>query len=534
MTPTVPGTQLIENPLRALFFAAHATPTYDLAQEPWIPVVYLDGTRSKVGAKDLFADAHAIADLGESDPLVRAALRRYLTAMAARLVQLSGSQDKLAWNSRLSASSGFTSGEVASLMTDQRDQLWLFHPQSPFMQDARFLQTERRFDNNWDTSSDELLTPLPGSTSRAWAFKPGDPGVHAGLSWEHAARAVVARWYYGLSGNGGGRDMGGAFPNGTSDAPLTHAFRIDPNGLFGSLLRNVPKFVLDSPPSPVSGLAWADSYRPRIGGDGLYRYTTTATACLLGPVGKDARIHQILRGSIDDPTGSKDTRKAAKQAARDDDPHRVRRALDAKGKARPDVRLWADEPPLRRLAVLRRGMIETGTLAATGVVKDNDLWLSGAIRRFDETLELTVANLAGAALSPQWAATGTVTIPAAQLDPEWSKSPDVDALIDIGFGEHGVYPTIRYAIGRVFQGQEDPKKSTIGAALAASAWQRWLSEAEVITAAALAGTLTLDEADAALWRAGRNSVRTVLAPYASTTRYAGGVVQAVAAVRSRA
>ena len=283
----------------------------------------------------------------------------------------------------------------------------------------------------------------------------------------------------------------------------------------------------------MTGLAWADQRRPSVGGDGLYRYTTTATAALLGPVGEDGLIRDALRGSIDDPAGSKELRKAAKQAARDDDPHRVRRSPDAKGKPRSDVRLSASEPPLRRLAVMRRGIVEGGTVSATGVVRDVDLWLNGAARRHEETFELTVANLAGSATSPQWAAAGTVTIPAWQLDPEWSRSSDVEALIEAGFGDHGVFSTIRFAITGVFQGQEDPKKSTVGAALTTSARQRWLAEAEQITDAALSGSLPVDEADTALWRAGRESVRHVLAPYASTTRYAGRVVQAVAALRSR-
>lgn len=533
MTPTalVPPPDVLQG--SALFLAAHASATYDLAQEPWIPVMYRDGTRANIGARDLFTASHTILDITESDPLVRAALRRYLTALTARLVLLPGSPDKFAWLSRLDASTGFTSDEVEALITDQREHLWLFHPRTPFMQDGRFLQPARKFDSNWETNSDELLTPLPGSTSRAWAFKPGDLGVDSGLTWDRAARAVVARWYYGLLGRGGGGDMGGAFPNGTSDAPLTHAFRVDPAGLFGTLLRNIAKFVIESPRSPMTGLAWADPRHPSTGGDGLYRYSTTATACLLGPVASDARIHQALRGSIDDPAGSKETRKVAKQAAREDDPHRIRRTLDAKGKPRSDVRLSAFEPPLRRLAVLRRGIIEAGNVSATGVVRENDLWLSDATRRRDETLELTLANLAGSATSPQWAAAATVALPAAHLDPEWSRSIDLDALIDIGFGERGVYPTIRYAITSVFRGQEDPKKSMVGAPLAAAAHRRWLAAAETITAEALSGTRSLEEAEAALWKVGRDAVSAVLAPYASTTRYAGGVVQAVAAVRSR-
>jgi len=514
------------------FRAAHATPRHDLSTEPWIPVVRLDGARDDIGLAELFAEAHTIADLGEPDPLVRAAMRRYLTALTARLVLLDGTPDKASWMRRLTALSGFTHDEVAALMLDQAAHLWLYHPDTPFLQDSRLASPGIPFNKNWETSSDELETPLPGATSRAWAFKAGDPGVDAGLTWQRAARVLVARWYYGLLGNGGGGDMGGAFPNGTADAPLTHAFRVDPTGLFGTLLRNLAASVVALSASPTRGLAWADAHRPSPGGDGLYLYSSTATACLLGPAEAGQVIRRVLRGNVDDPPGSKETRKDAKLAAREADPHRIRRSPDAKGKSRSDVRVSAGEPPLRRLHVLRRGMIESDSGASHGVVREADLWLSGAERRWNEGVELTLANLAGSATSPQWAASATVSVPSAYLDPEWERSTDLTAMIDVGFGDRGVYPTLRLAIGRVFRGQEDPKKSVVGAALAARAHQLWLVEADSIIAAGLVGDLTVDEAETGLWRTGRDAVREVLAPYSSTSRYAGRVVQAIAAVRS--
>jgi len=177
-------------------------------------------------------------------------------------------------------------------------------------------------------------------------------------------------------------------------------------------------------------------------------------------------------------------------------------------------------------------MIESDSGASHGVVREADLWLSGAERRWNEGVELTLANLAGSATSPQWAASATVSVPSAYLDPEWERSTDLTAMIDVGFGDRGVYPTLRLAIGRVFRGQEDPKKSVVGAALAARAHQLWLVEADSIIAAGLVGDLTVDEAETGLWRTGRDAVREVLAPYSSTSRYAGRVVQAIAAVRS--
>ena len=515
------------------FRAAHDTPRIDLAADDWIPIVRLDGSRDQVGVAEILTAAHEIEDIAEPDPLARAAMRRYLSALAARVVALTGSAHQATWVRRVDKATGFDGDEVAAVLADQATHLYLFHPSSPFMQDRRFLDDAAAFDKNWLTSSDELLTPLPGATSRAWAYKPGDLGVAAGLEWDAAARALVTRWYYGLSGNGGGGDMGGAFPNGTSNAPMTHVFRIDPRGLFGTLLRNLPRDIVAGQRTPVDGPAWMDRRRPRPGGDGLYRYSTTATAALLAAPDDGGRIRAVLRGSIDDPPGSKESRKAAKDAARDFDPHRIQRIPGSNGKPVSDVRISASEPPLRRLAVLRRGVIAEGTMSATGVVNEATLWLAGAARRHDETLELTLANLAGSATSPQWAAATTVTMPAAHLDPLWTNAGDLDTLIDVGFGDHGVHRAIRSAILSVFRGQEDAKHSVVGAALASSARLQWLWDAELITDRALAGSATLEEAQLSLWRAGRDAVSAALSPYASTTRYAGRVVQAVSSVRSR-
>lgn len=528
-----PNAETQANAGREVFRAAHASPRTDLANMPWIPVVRMGSKVESIGVAELLATAHTISDIGESDPLTRAALRRYLSALAARLVHLAGPAPTVSWRKRVDDAGGFTASEVSTLLADQADYLYLYHPVSPFMQDGRFLDDRHPFDKNWPTSSDELLTPLPGAMSRAWAFKPGDPGLGAGLLWDVAGRALVTRWYYGLSGNGGGGDMGGAFPNGTAAASMTHVFRVDPRGLFGSLLRNLPREVVDLRATPMTGPAWMDRHRPSSGGDGLYLYTTTATSSLLAMPDEGDRIRLVLRGSIDDPLGSKEVRKAAKRAARDADPHRIQRIPGSNGKPLSDVRLSATEPALRRLAVLRRGVISEGQMNATGVVNEATLWMMGAARRHDEIFELTLANLAGSATSLQWAAAATVSMPAAHLDPEWSNAEDLDFLLSIGFGDHGVYSAIRSAVIGVFRGQEDPKRSMVGSALAALARQQWLSDAEAVTNSALAGESTLADAEKGFWRAGRNSVAAVLAPYATTTRYAGRVVQAISSVRSR-
>ncbi|MFY7068962.1 type I-E CRISPR-associated protein Cse1/CasA [Nocardiopsis changdeensis] len=57
----------------------------NLFRDPWIPVVYADGTRTEVGVRTALADADRIAALAAENPTVDIALYRLLLAVAHRL-----------------------------------------------------------------------------------------------------------------------------------------------------------------------------------------------------------------------------------------------------------------------------------------------------------------------------------------------------------------------------------------------------------------------------------------------------------------
>ena len=259
--------------------AAHAEPRYDLGTEPWIPVHTRDGNAAVLGLGDVLLRAHELADLAEPNPLTRAALRRYLTAITALLVHRRGA-DHEQWSARLRVNTGFDPEQVHALLAAQADHLWLYHPATPFLQDRRLI-TAMLQPKLMPVA--ELVAHLPGETEAAWFTKRTDPDAAAGLTNAEAARALATRWFYTLNGNSADVDTsagkvsaqaGSAFAEGP--APLTHVFRVSETSLFATLLRNLTTELVEGV-SP----AWADPARPSPADPELIHTTAPTTPPIL-------------------------------------------------------------------------------------------------------------------------------------------------------------------------------------------------------------------------------------------------------------
>ena len=60
-------------------------PTFNLIDEPWVPVRLLDGTRMELGFLELFLQAHDLMEVRDESPLVTAALHRLLIVLGHRI-----------------------------------------------------------------------------------------------------------------------------------------------------------------------------------------------------------------------------------------------------------------------------------------------------------------------------------------------------------------------------------------------------------------------------------------------------------------
>lgn len=110
-------------------------PAYNLLDEPWLPVRFLDGQVRDIGLLEAFDRIDAIAALAEPSPPDLVAQHRLLLAIAQRALVRS----LAAWKDRERAlwyREGFPVAAVRDYLEQWRERFWLFHSEQPFMQVA--------------------------------------------------------------------------------------------------------------------------------------------------------------------------------------------------------------------------------------------------------------------------------------------------------------------------------------------------------------------------------------------------------------
>ena len=516
--------------LRRQLWEAHATPQVDLVSVKWIPIIDRTGNVCLVGVEDLLLHAHEIKDLAESDPIVRAALRRFIQALAAQTVRLAGANHTL-WLDRSENNSGFTESEVAALIADQRKHLWLYHQEFPFLQDIRLIDALTKPEA---LSTDELTAHLPGRSEAAWFVKCNDPLSGKGVEPAAAARGLVARWFYHLPGNSSSvltpdgtnsAQYGGAFSEGV--ATTTHAFRVSPSSLATTLLRNLTADMVNNPANAsYAGPAWSHLNRSAISQDALYLSTLTTSSTLLAPMASNGRIKLLVRGPIPQ---NKETAKQARESALQSDPHRIIiQSTKKDGSLVPSViRKSPYTHPLRILDSIHREALTTAQKHLRGIITDGDLWLTGACGRHDETIELFLADKQGNGASPKWKEVRTVNLPAAQMDPETSAFQFLIPILTECFeNKIGIMDKLKWAICDALNDNKPKGRSDTTNRLVKIAQGRWLELAAAQIEYAAINQAPTDKTNQALYENARKVFQEVLRPYGATTRYAASVVRA--------
>ena len=107
-------------------------PRFNLIDEPWIPVLCMDGTRCDLGIRDTLLQADQIVEIQDGSPLVVAALHRLLLAVLYRALEgpTDGEQAKR-WFAE-----GWPPGRVPAYLDKcrVRGRFWLHHHKHPFAQ----------------------------------------------------------------------------------------------------------------------------------------------------------------------------------------------------------------------------------------------------------------------------------------------------------------------------------------------------------------------------------------------------------------
>lgn len=102
---------------------------YNLLNEPWIPVQFLDGTVADIGIREIFSQASQIDDLACDLPTVGFAIKRLLLAICYRTLDV---PDTEAWEDLWH--SGIPEEPIAEYLDRWEARFFLFDERYPFMQ----------------------------------------------------------------------------------------------------------------------------------------------------------------------------------------------------------------------------------------------------------------------------------------------------------------------------------------------------------------------------------------------------------------
>lgn len=109
--------------------------------QPWLPVVYGDGSHQLIDLKTALLDAHRIDRFELGHTVVTHSLYRLLLTLAYGILQESGEMperaaDFNAWQSAaLETNAGFDAAAVGAYFESYADRFFLVHPRLPFLQD---------------------------------------------------------------------------------------------------------------------------------------------------------------------------------------------------------------------------------------------------------------------------------------------------------------------------------------------------------------------------------------------------------------
>lgn len=107
---------------------------FNLIDEKWIPVRFLDGSRGELGIQETLLRAKDIAAIEDPSPLVVAALHRFLLAVLYRALEGPTDIDQ----AKKLFKNGLPKEKITAYLSTWRDRFWLFDETYPFGQVPTF------------------------------------------------------------------------------------------------------------------------------------------------------------------------------------------------------------------------------------------------------------------------------------------------------------------------------------------------------------------------------------------------------------
>lgn len=162
-------------------------PTFNLIEQPWIPVIRQNGSTGEMSLRETLAQAENIREIGGESPMVTGSLYRLLLALLHSIHR--GPADEDQW--RQLWRDGWDQQAINEYLDTWREHFDLFHPARPFYQCADERMTPR---------SITAMIHDAASGNNATLFDHHVDDDVVSLTPAQAARLLLAVQNYGLAG----------------------------------------------------------------------------------------------------------------------------------------------------------------------------------------------------------------------------------------------------------------------------------------------------------------------------------------------
>ncbi|RBQ21168.1 type I-E CRISPR-associated protein Cse1/CasA [Spongiactinospora rosea] len=216
-----------------------ATPSFDLADSAWLPVLREDGTGDEVSLREVFGQAAGLRRLVGEVPTQEFALLRLLLAILHDAID--GPADVEEWQELWD--NGLPTARIDNYLDDNRDRFDLLHQSRPFLQTAGLCAV-----NGEVSSLDRIVADVPNGVP-FFTMRASGAGR---LSFAEAARWLVHAHAYDTSGiktgaKGDPRVKGGkVYPQGVAWAGNLGGVFAEGANLGETLLLNLVAFDTDN------------------------------------------------------------------------------------------------------------------------------------------------------------------------------------------------------------------------------------------------------------------------------------------------
>lgn len=208
---------------------------YNLIDEKWIPVRFLDGTRDAMGINETLLKSKDIAAIEDPSPLIVAALHRFLLAVLYRALE--GPNDKV--QAKALFNDGLPSAKIEAYLEKWRDRFYLFDEKYPFYQIHGY---EPKTYRTWSA-----LAAEHNADNAKVLFDHTDVTASGSISEAVACRLIVAAQTFAVSSGKSELSHTGTAPSATAVMALPLGHNLEATLIFSLVPQNIAVSQSDYP-----------------------------------------------------------------------------------------------------------------------------------------------------------------------------------------------------------------------------------------------------------------------------------------------